>query len=615
MAPPRGAQARGSRSSGWSSTRSRQQAIERAVDNPRELDRRLVDAQETRRILDRLYGYEVARVLWKKVCRGLSAGRVQSVATRIVVERERERMRFRAAALLGPRRPTFAARRPQPFPRHARRGRRPPRRHRPDFDEQGQLARATSLVLDEAGAARPRRTASRSRRSTVARSREALPPPPEAAVHDLDPPAGGRPQAALQRRRGRCRWRSASTRTATSPTCGPTSTTLSDDGARPPPGRRSASCTAPSTCPTRPASTPEGQERPGGARGDPPRRRVVPHPERGRPRGRARRGRALRADLAAHGRLADGRRRRQRRSACASAHATDDGRRTRVSSAAGARITFPGFLRAYVEGADDPEAELDDRETVLPALAEGDGVDARELEPKGHETQPPARYTEAAWSSALEELGVGRPVDLRLDHAARSRTAATSGRRAPRSSRPSPPSPWSTCSSSTSPTSSTTRSPPAWRTTSTRSPAARPSACRGCSDFYFGERQQARAQGAGATTPRRDRRPPRSTRSRSVPTPTAPTSSSRVGRYGPYLQRGEERASVPEDIAPDELTVEKAIELLDAAAAATSAIGTDPETGLAGLVQGRPLRAVRAARRAAETASKEKPKTASLFKR
>jgi DNA topoisomerase-1 len=73
-------------------------AIEEAIANPRDLNRRLVDAQETRRILDRLYGYELSPVLWKKVSQGLSAGRVQSVATRLVVERERERMRFVAAS-------------------------------------------------------------------------------------------------------------------------------------------------------------------------------------------------------------------------------------------------------------------------------------------------------------------------------------------------------------------------------------------------------------------------------------------------------------------------------------------------------------------------------------
>src|SRR5689334_25315940 len=73
-------------------------AIQRATNETRELDTRLVDAQETRRILDRLYGYEVSPVLWRKVRQGLSAGRVQSVATRMLVERERERMAFRAAS-------------------------------------------------------------------------------------------------------------------------------------------------------------------------------------------------------------------------------------------------------------------------------------------------------------------------------------------------------------------------------------------------------------------------------------------------------------------------------------------------------------------------------------
>src|SRR5690606_10787797 len=73
------------------------EAIRRAIENPRDIDENLVDAQETRRILDRLYGYEVSPVLWKKVMPRLSAGRVQSVATRLIVDRERERMAFRSA--------------------------------------------------------------------------------------------------------------------------------------------------------------------------------------------------------------------------------------------------------------------------------------------------------------------------------------------------------------------------------------------------------------------------------------------------------------------------------------------------------------------------------------
>ena len=83
------------------------EAINRALGETREIDAHLVDAQETRRILDRLYGYEVSPVLWKKIMRGLSAGRVQSVATRLIVERERERREFRAASWWASRRPSI----------------------------------------------------------------------------------------------------------------------------------------------------------------------------------------------------------------------------------------------------------------------------------------------------------------------------------------------------------------------------------------------------------------------------------------------------------------------------------------------------------------------------
>src|SRR5436309_5472139 len=127
-----------------------QQAIRQAVDDWRELDRRLVDAQEARRILDRLYGYEVSPVLWKKVMPKLSAGRVQSVATRIVVERERERMQFRAAAwwdIEG----TFAAEGGR-FGAGlvALDGVRLATGK--DFDESGRLTAPDAVLLDEAGA-------------------------------------------------------------------------------------------------------------------------------------------------------------------------------------------------------------------------------------------------------------------------------------------------------------------------------------------------------------------------------------------------------------------------------------------------------------------------------
>ncbi|HEY9374314.1 type I DNA topoisomerase, partial [Streptomyces sp.] len=132
-------------------------AIQDAVRNPRELNKRMVDAQETRRILDRLYGYEVSPVLWKKVMPRLSAGRVQSVATRLVVERERERIAFRSAEywdLTG----TFATGRAgdssDPSSLVARLqtvdGRRVAQGR--DFDSVGQLKSANTLHLDEANA-------------------------------------------------------------------------------------------------------------------------------------------------------------------------------------------------------------------------------------------------------------------------------------------------------------------------------------------------------------------------------------------------------------------------------------------------------------------------------
>src|SRR5919205_2115995 len=120
-------------------------AIERALEDTRDIDDRLVDAQETRRILDRLYGYEVSPVLWRKIMQGLSAGRVQSVATRLVVERERERMRFVAAnywdivATFVPG--DFTARLASVDGRRVAQGR--------DFDQQGRLRNAEAVQLTE----------------------------------------------------------------------------------------------------------------------------------------------------------------------------------------------------------------------------------------------------------------------------------------------------------------------------------------------------------------------------------------------------------------------------------------------------------------------------------
>jgi len=277
-------------------------------------------------------------------------------------------------------------------------------------------------------------------------------------------------------------------------------------------------------------------------------------------------------------------------------------------------ITFPGFLRAYVQGADDPEAELEDQERPLPPLAVGDTVVVRELEPKSHATSPPARYTEATLVKALEDLGVGRP----------STYASTIGTIQDRGYV------WKKGSALV----------PSWiafavvtllerhfpalvdyaftarleddldeiaNKTQERVPWLR--------HFYFGDA----GEGDGLpglkalVTDRLDDIDARDVNSITIGTdPEGADLVVRVGRYGPYLQRGDDRASLPDDIAPDELTAERALELL-AAPQGPRELGTDLATGL-------PV-TVRSGRFGAyvqlgdiEEGSKAKPPRASLFK-
>jgi DNA topoisomerase-1 len=242
-----------------------------------------------------------------------------------------------------------------------------------------------------------------------------------------------------------------------------------------------------------------------------------------------------------------------------------------VFAASGRTITFPGYLRAYVEGSDDPDAELDDRESILPPLAEGDTVPLGGLQADGHTTTPPPRYTEASLVKRMEELGVGRPSTyasvistiqergyvrkrgtalvptwtafsvtgllerhfaLLVDYAFTARMEDDLDRIAERQ---------------------TERVP--W-----------------LHDFWFGNGtpglHQLTTDGLAQIDP--------------VEINSIPVGNDivlRVGKYGPYLQRGDERASVPEELAPDELTVEKAEEIL-AAPSGDRELGTDPETGL-----------------------------------
>ncbi|MFE9170882.1 type I DNA topoisomerase [Streptomyces kebangsaanensis] len=384
-------------------------AIREAVANPRQLNQRLVDAQETRRILDRLYGYEVSPVLWKKVMPRLSAGRVQSVATRLVVERERERIAFRSAEywdLTG----TFATGRAgdasDPSSLVARLqsvdGRRVAQGR--DFDSLGQLKSANTLHLDEA-TARALAAALENTRFSV-RSVESKP-------YRRSPYAPFRTTTLQQEASRKLGFGAKATMQVAQKLyengyityMRTDSTTLSDTAI----AAARAQVThlygadylppQPRTYAGKVKNAQEAHEaiRPSGDRFRTP-------AETGLTGDQFKLYELIwKRTVASQMKDATGNSVTVRIGGTAA-----DGREVEFS-ASGKTITFHGFLKAYVEGADDPNAELDDRERRLPQVAEGDALSAEEITVDGHATKPPARYTEASLVKELEEREIGRP--------------------------------------------------------------------------------------------------------------------------------------------------------------------------------------------------------------
>jgi DNA topoisomerase-1 len=636
-------------------------AIRRAVQEWRELDRRLVDAQEARRILDRLYGYEVSPVLWRKVMPRLSAGRVQSVATRMVVERERARMQFRSATWWGVE-GTFAS--PEAGPEGAGpqgaapEGAAPESAAEPsqfsatlvaldgtpvatgrDFDEQGQSTGSRVRVLGEEEA---RALAGGlvdgvfTVRSVTERPFRRSPAAPF-ITSTLQQEAGRKLRFSAQRAMQvaqRLYEQGWITYMRTD------STTLSEEALA---AARSQATTLygaeyvpqqPRRYERRVKNAQEAHEaiRPAGD--------VFRTPDQA--------AQSLHGDELRLYELVW-----KRTVASQMVDATGTSAQVRMVatmpqdapllagseaevSASGRVIAFPGFLRAYVEGEDDPEAELADREVVLPRLAEGDRVRALELEPGSHATQPPARYTEASLVKAMEELGVGRPstyasvIATILDRGYVWKkgsalvpsftafavvglleryfpdlvdygfTAAMEDDLDEIASGREEVLPWLTRfyfgdARADGTVSDGNGSGDAGGTDAQRT-AARSETVR------LGLKQEV-AEHLGAIDAREINSIPIGVDSEERPIVV------RVGRYGPYLQRGEDRASVPEDLAPDELTIARAGELLDAPAS-DRVLGTDPASGLE--VQ------VRAGRfgpyvQLGSTDDGGKPRTASLF--
>lgn len=565
-------------------------AIRSAVANPRELNKRMVDAQETRRILDRLYGYEVSPVLWKKVMPRLSAGRVQSVATRLVVERERERIAFRSAeywdltGTFGTGRAgdasdpsNLVARLTSVDGKRVAQGR--------DFDSLGQIKGANTLHLDEtnaralAAALQDTNFAVRSVESKPYRRSPYAPFRTTTLQQEASRKLGFGAKATMQVAQ-KLYENGFITYMRTD------STTLSDTAI----GAARAQVTQlygadylpaqPRTYAGKVKNAQEAHEaiRPSGDRFRTPAetgltgdqfklyeliwKRTVASQMKDAV------GNSVTVKIA--GRSSDG--------------------RDAEFSASGKTITFHGFLKAYVEGADDPNAELDDRERRLPQVSEGDPLSSEEITVDGHATKPPARYTEASLVKELEEREIGRPstyasiigtildrgyvfkkgtalvpsflsfavvnllekhfgrlvdydftakMEDDLDRIARGEAKAV---------------PW-------------------------------------LRRFYFGEGDASGAAEAGngdgdhlgglkelvTDLGAIDAREVSSF-------PVGNDVVLRVGRYGPYVERGEkdsenhQRADVPEDLAPDELTIELAEELL-AKPSGDFELGADPQSG------------------------------------
>ncbi|MDG4665251.1 type I DNA topoisomerase [Mycobacterium sp. 236(2023)] len=388
-------------------------AIRAAAEDPRDLDNDLVDAQETRRILDRLYGYEVSPVLWKKVAPKLSAGRVQSVATRIIVQRERERMAFRSAgywdvtaeldasvsdAQASP--PTFVAKLNSVDGRRVATGR--------DFDSLGAVKKPDEvLVLNEAAAT-----------GLAAGLRGA-----QLAVSSVEQkPYTRRPYApfmtsTLQQEAGR-KLRMSSERTMS------IAQRLYENGYIT--YMRTDSTTLSQSAID--AARNQARQLYGEEYVNPTPRQYTRKVKNAQEAHEAIRpaGDVFQTPGQLHSQLDTDEFRLyeliwQRTVASQMADARGTTLSLRISgqasggeqvvfNASGRTITFAGFLKAYVESLDEQAGgEADDAESRLPNLTQGQRVDAKDLTADGHTTSPPARYTEASLIKALEDLGIGRP--------------------------------------------------------------------------------------------------------------------------------------------------------------------------------------------------------------
>jgi DNA topoisomerase I len=548
------------------------EAIKHALESTRNIDDSLVKAQETRRIVDRLFGYSVSPLLWKKMKPKLSAGRVQSVAIKLLVERERERISFRSASYWDLKaifsklssnkaEDQFEAELTHVSGKRIAIGK--------DFDPKtGKLTTKSDVTLLDAKSATKLKEDLASNKAKVSSIEE--------KPYTSKPPAPFT-TSTLQQEASRKLSFSARRTMQIAQTLYENglitymrtdSTTLSEEALN---GARSLIekdfgkeflYPEPRIYKTKVRNAQEAHEaiRPAGAQFTP-----------------------MQVVLEKFGPEAFKLYELIWKRTIASQMKDSSGMRIGVQiecgnsifRASGKTIEFAGFLRAYVEGSDDPESDLADQEKILPKLSNGETLDTKSLDALEHTTQPPARFTEGSLIKELERLGIGRPstwatiVDLVLsrDYAFKKGTALV----------------------------------PTFLATAViglmekyftqlvdyeftaRLEDDLDAISRGESEdknylqsFYFGNGHpglKTLVEGGETNIDPRivcgiplgaDR--------------DGKNVEVRIGRWGPFISNGETRAGLPDMVAPDEMTVERALQLLQDAAKGPEVLGNDPQT-------------------------------------
>lgn len=564
------------------------EAINEALETPRQIDEGLVKAQETRRVLDRLYGYDVSQLLWRKVRPKLSAGRVQSVATRLIVDRERERMAFHSATYFDLS-AEFAKSTGESFTATlvSLEDRKIPTGK--DFDAaNGQLKDSSLLQLDEA-AAESMRQALKSADFQVLNV-EVKPfsekPKPPFTTSTLQQEANRKLGFTARRTMQTAQrlyengyityMRTDSTSLAKVAVQAARDLVQSEYGDQ-------FLFPSPRTYSTKVKNAQEAHEaiRPAG------------HPFR--------LPSAIRNELDTDQfKLFDMIWKRTIASQMA------DARKKRVTvqiqgggaifQASGTTVEFEGFLRAYVEGSDDPEAVLAAKEKLLPSVEQDENLNCNDIESVSHTTQPPARFTEASLTRTLEERGIGRPSTYAsiIDTIQGREYVYKKGNALVPS--------WTAFAVvrlleqhlGTLINYEFTAEMEDYLDSISRNEAGHLDYLK---KFYFGQSDEESSSASELSNrhavglkellkSKIEEIDPREACQYELGTPTSgefrDTIYLRVGRYGPFLEQGDRRAGIPDGatgIAPDELTIEAALDLLEKQSKGDEPLGNHPESG------------------------------------